>query len=117
MWHTRTLLIGAAALLPVIAQAKETAVSFPTGEGEPLVITCRTPQKLADSRLYGPKVCKTNAEWAQYRKDGMDVSADGMRDVPAEKWRSLNTTGCRENPAGSGATTNTAYINLSAACF
>jgi hypothetical protein len=125
MWHTRNFLlpIGAAVLLPASlfsawAQAKETLnASFPTGEGEPLAITCRSPQKLPDSRLYGPKICKTNAEWAQYRKDGMDISADGQHNVPAEKWRSLNTTGCRDNPAGSGATTATAYINLSPVCF
>ena len=112
------LLIGAAALFPVLAQAREnTLVSFPTGEGEPLAITCRAPQKLPDSRLFGPKVCKTNAEWAQYRKDGMDVSADGTRDVPSEKWRSLNTTGCRENPPGTSSTTNFGYTTLSPLCF
>jgi hypothetical protein len=117
MWHKRVLLIVASALLPVLAQAKETTVSYPTGEGEPLAITCRAPQKLPDSRLYGPTVCKTNAEWAQYRKDGMDVSADGRLDVPSEKWRSLNTTGCRDNPAGGGGTTNFAYTTLSPSCF
>lgn len=123
MWHRRNslLLIGMAALLPTLfsslALAMETAVSFPTGEGEPLAITCRAPQKLPDSRLYGPKICKTNAEWAQYRKDGMDISADGMRNVPSEKWRSLNTTGCRENPVGGGGTTNFAYTTLSPVCF
>jgi hypothetical protein len=118
MWPKSILLIGAAALLPLLAQAREnTLVSFPTGEGEPLAITCRAPQKLPDSRLFGPKVCKTNAEWAQYRKDGMDVSADGVRDVPSEKWRSLNTTGCRENPPGSSSTTNFAYTTLSPLCF
>jgi hypothetical protein len=116
MWQKSILLIGAAALFPVLAQ-DNTQVSFPTGEGEPLAITCRAPQKLSDSRLFGPKVCKTNAEWAQYRKDGMDVSADGVRDVPSEKWRSLNTTGCRENPPGGGGTTNFAYTTLSPLCF
>lgn len=117
MWPNSILLIGAAVLLPVLAQARETMVSFPTGEGEPLAITCRAPQKLADSRLLGPKICKTNAEWAQYRKDGMDVSADGRYDVPSEKWRSLNTTGCRDNPAGGSGTTNFAYVTLSPSCF
>ena len=118
MWPKSILLIGAAALFPVLAQARDNAqISFPTGEGEPLAITCRAPQKLADSRQYGPKVCKTNAEWAQYRKDGMDVSADGGRDVPSEKWRSLNTTGCRENPPGTSSTTNFAYTTLSPLCF
>jgi hypothetical protein len=118
MWPKSILLIGAAVLFPVLAQARDnTQVSFPTGEGEPLAITCRAPQKLPDSRLFGPKVCKTNAEWAQYRKDGMDVSADGVRDVPSEKWRSLNTTGCRENPPGGGGTTNFAYTTLSPLCF
>jgi hypothetical protein len=118
MWPKSILLIGAAALFPVLALAREnTLVSFPTGEGEPLAITCRAPQKLPDSRLFGPKVCKTNAEWAQYRRDGMDISADGVRDVPSEKWRSLNTTGCRENPPGGGGTTSFGYTTLSPLCF
>jgi hypothetical protein len=46
----------------------------------------------------------------------MDVSADGLRDVPSEKWRSL-TTGCRENPPGGGGTTCFGYTTLSPLCF
>ena len=55
---------------------------FPTGEGDPDAITCRPPQPMANSRLNGPEVCKTNAAWAQYRRDGMDVAADGVHAVP-----------------------------------
>lgn len=117
MGHTTSfaILIGLVAVLPGAANAK--TVGFPTGEGEPLAITCRSPQKLPDSRLLGPEICKTNAEWLQYRKDGMDISADGKTDVPSEKWRSLNTTGCRTNPAGGSGTTNFGYTNLSPVCF
>ena len=59
--------------------------SDPSGEGDPNVITCRAPQTLPDSRLKGPEVCKTNAVWAQYRKDGMTVAADGVHDVAIGK--------------------------------
>ena len=117
MWHKTcsAVLIGLFSVSPALAQG--TKVSFPTGEGKPLAITCRAPQKLPDSRLLGPEICKTNAEWAQYRNDGMDISADGKRDVPGEKWRTLNTTGCRTNPAGGGGTTAFGYANLSPVCF
>ena len=64
------------ATTPSDAQAQPDAqshASYPTGEGNPYLITCRPPQTLPGSRLLGPEVCKTNAVWAQYRKDGMDV--------------------------------------------
>jgi hypothetical protein len=64
------------------AQDENNHAAFPTGEGAPYAITCRPPQYLPGSRLQGPEVCKTNMLWAQYRKDGMDVAADGIHDVP-----------------------------------
>jgi len=76
-------------------------VDYPTGEGDPEAVTCRKPQPQPNSRLPGPKVCKTNAVWAQYRKDGMDVSADGRLDVPSEKSRSLNASSCQMVGGGS----------------
>jgi hypothetical protein len=55
--------------------------NFPTGEGDPSAITCRPPQPLPNSRLSGPEVCKTNSDWARYRRDGMDVAPDGIHAV------------------------------------
>jgi hypothetical protein len=88
--------------------------SLPTGEGDPLAITCRTPQVLPGSRLRGPEVCKTNAVWARYRRDGMDVAADGLNDVPAEKMRTINPHACHPlQMGGTGATMgNTITISL-----
>src|ERR1700692_1078563 len=74
--------------------------ALPTGEGAPYAITCRPPQSLPGSRLKGPEVCKTNVLWGQYRKDGMDVAADGIHDVPSEKIRTLNPPAC--HPATMG---------------
>lgn len=76
-------------------------MDYPTGEGDPDAVTCRMPQPQTNSRLRGPKVCKTNAVWAQYRKDGMDVSADGGLDVPSEKSRSLYASSCQMVGGGS----------------
>lgn len=85
--------------------AKTIYANTPTGQGDPAAVSCRAPQKLAESRMRGPQVCKTNAVWAQYAKDGMDVSADGRFDVPSEKQRSLTPRACRSiSSAGSGAT-------------
>jgi hypothetical protein len=63
---------------------------FPTGEGDPDAVTCRRPQHLPDSRLNGPEVCKTNSDWAQYRRDGMDVAPDGVHAVPLNGYSGLS---------------------------
>jgi hypothetical protein len=96
--------------LPALAQT-------PDGSGDPLAISCRAPQSLPDSRLMGPKVCKTNARWAQYRRDGMDVAADGLHDVPTEKWRSTNPQYCYRGPVNSGSTSNAMKTSFSPVCF
>jgi hypothetical protein len=64
---------------------EKTYANFPTGEGDPDAITCRVPQRLPDSRLNGPEVCKTNSDWAQYRRAGMDVAPDGVHAVPLRR--------------------------------
>ncbi len=88
----------------------------PTGEGNPYLITCRRPQALPGSRLLGPEVCKTNALWAQYRKDGMDVAADGVHDVPAEKWRTVNPQACHPATMGGSGTSAMNQANFSMVC-
>jgi hypothetical protein len=96
------------------APAREIATT-PTGEGNPDGITCRPPQQLPGSRLLGPEVCKSNALWAQYRKDGMDVAADGIHDVPSEKTRSTNPMSCRPAFSGGGGT-STNQMNMGTVC-
>ena len=88
----------------------------PSGEGNPNVITCRPPQPLLGSRLLGPEVCKTNAVWAQYRKDGMEVAADGIHDVPSEKMRSINPQACHPATMGGSGTSNMNQANFSMVC-
>jgi len=112
-----SLLLAAAGLTPAWAQQPGTAYShFPTGQGDPLAITCRPPQLLPSSRLPGPEVCKTNAQWARYRKDGMEVAADGIHDVPSEKWRSINPQPCRPATMGSGGTMSAIFTSFSMIC-
>ena len=73
----------------------------PDGKGDPATVICRKPQQIPGSRLMGPPVCKANAEWAQIRKDGNDVSPDGRDIVPSEKARALNGATCLPSmPAG-----------------
>jgi hypothetical protein len=64
----------------------------PTGEGDPDIIACRTPQQLADSRLPGPEICKRNRDWAALYKAGMDIGSDGLSVVPGEKKRTTDKT-------------------------
>ncbi len=95
------ILILVLAAAPAGAQSAKTYAAFPTGEGDPDQFTCRPPQRIPDSRLLGPEVCKHNSEWARYRRDGMDVAPDGVHDV---KLRSENQTNCRSTTAGGGST-------------
>jgi hypothetical protein len=88
----------------------------PSGEGDPFTITCRPAQPLPGKRLKGPEVCKTNQVWAQYRHDGMTVAADGIHDVPSERWRTTNPAACRTAPVGGGGTSNMINTNFSAVC-
>lgn len=88
----------------------------PSGEGDPNAITCRPPQTLPGERLKGPEVCRTNAQWAQYRKDGMDVAADGIHFQPSEKMRSINPQACHPATMGGGGTSAMAQANFSMVC-
>jgi hypothetical protein len=95
-----------------IVKTKDT----PTGAGDPSTITCRAPQTLPGERLKGPEVCRTNAQWAQYRKDGMDVAADGVHFQPSEKMRTINPQACRPATMGGGGTAALIYENFSMVC-
>ena len=97
------LVTAAQAQSPTLSDAKVVS-AFPTGEGDPDKFTCRPPQRLPESRLLGPEVCKRNGEWARYRRDGMDVGPDGVHDV---KLKSSATNTCRGTSAA-GATTGAA---------
>ena len=76
-------------LLAGRAEAGEKAYAlFPTGEGDPDAITCRPP----NVRLKVAEVCKSNAVWAQYRRDGMDVAPDGIHDMPMRHSSGISCT-------------------------
>ena len=88
-----------------MASAK-TYARYPDGKGDPAAVTCRHPQALPGKRVMGPEVCRTNADWAQFAKDGMTVSPDGRELVPGEKYRSLHPAAC--GPAAGSAPTTSA---------
>jgi len=88
--------------LPALAQVHTTIVpvlpALPQeekGPGDPDAIYCRPPQKQTDSRLLGPKVCKTNRYWDALHAQGLDISADGKGTVESEKYRSLHKSACQ----------------------
>jgi len=124
---TLIALVIVAVCAPVVAEAagQGAAVAIspgkfysnsPDGSGDAFVITCRPPQTLPGQRLRGPEVCKTNAVWAQYRKDGMDVAADGIHDVPSERWRTVTPQACHPATMGGGGTTTQMGTNFSMIC-
>ena len=51
---------------------------------------CRPPPRQSDSRLLGPKVCRTQQQWDELHAKGLDIGADGKSIVATEKYRSLN---------------------------
>ena len=88
------------------AQSATAAKSYarePDGKGDPAAVTCRYPQMLPGKRLMGPEVCRSNADWAQFAKDGMTVSPDGTALLPSEKSRSLNPAACGPAAPSAGA--------------
>lgn len=92
------LLLASPALAQTPALTEKEVSGQPTGEGDPQEVVCRRPMPIPNRRLMGPRVCKKNAVWAQYREDGMEVSADGTRDIPAGK----STQNCRAQAGGAG---------------
>src|ERR1700712_2062185 len=96
---------------PALAQSKSYA-AFPTGEGEPDAITCRPPQRVQGERLPGPEVCKANAVWAQYRRDGMDVAPDGKHDITLKSSNVGPGRTCRNVGGAGGATGGGAVLNM-----
>jgi len=61
-------------------------------------------------------VCKLNAVWARYKRDGMDVAADGIHDVPSERWRTINPQACHPATMGGGNTSNQMQTVFSQIC-
>jgi hypothetical protein len=96
----------AVAQMSLAAEPAKTYAREPDGKGDPAAITCRHPQALPGKRVLGPAVCRSNADWAQFAKQGMTVSADGTALVPGEKYRSLNPAAC--GPAAPSASTTNA---------
>lgn len=98
------ILILAAFFASIGAALAEDANSrYPDGAGDPDATTCRPPMPLESSRMLGPKVCKTNSQWALLRKTGQDISADGSQIIPDPK----NAKGAAMNcTAASGGASN-----------
>lgn len=103
-------------LAPITAALANDSLTTPNGEGPPNLVVCRAPQQVPGSRLLGPRVCRINAVWAQYQKDGMDIAPDGIRAVPSEKYRSSHPVNCRPTSPGGGSIATMAAIAVSATC-
>lgn len=94
----RNTIILCVLLLASPAMAQIEVTGQPGGEGDPDEVICRRLMQIPNSRMQGPRICKKNAVWAQYREDGMMVSEDGTRDVPVKQ----ATQTCRTQAGGGG---------------
>jgi hypothetical protein len=81
----KILLLAAFFASAGMAMAQDATARYPDGTGDPDATTCRPPMSLESSRMLGPKVCKTNSQWALLRKNGQDISADGSQIIPDPK--------------------------------
>jgi hypothetical protein len=77
------------ALLSSAAWARQ-----PSGEGDPAETRCMKGEATTGSLLGTPMICKTNAEWAQMKKDGMVLNPDGSLFVPDNDPRNVAAHGC-----------------------
>ena len=71
-----------------------------TSPGQPQdadAVTCRAPQELPGTRLYGPKVCKPQRQWDDLHRQGLDIGPDGESVVASEKFRTVH--GCNSGLA------------------
>jgi hypothetical protein len=81
----KILLLAAFFASTCVALAQDATARYPDGTGDPDATTCRPPMALESSRMLGPKVCKTNSQWALLRKNGQDISADGSQIISDSK--------------------------------
>jgi len=101
-------------LLTVSAAADERGT--PSGDGPPDEMVCRAPQRLPGERLLGPRTCLTNAAWAKYRAKGMDLSPDGITEIPSEKYRTTHQMNCRPATAGGASIGTMMQVNIGTIC-
>jgi hypothetical protein len=74
-----SLLSSPSAFAALVGDANNAVVmpDTPSGFGDPNVMVCRAPQRLADNNQFGPKICGYNREWLQLTTHGKDVALDG----------------------------------------
>ena len=88
------LLLASPASAQVTTVIVPTLPSLGTDSGrDPDAIYCRPPLDQSDSRLPGPKTCRTNRAWDELHAQGLDIGADGKSVVASEKYRSTHGEG------------------------
>ena len=99
----KILLLAAFLASSGTAMAQDATSRYPDGAGDPDATTCRPPMSLESSRMLGPKVCKTNSQWALLRKNNEDISADGSQVIPDPKNSTIAPSQCSVSGGGASA--------------
>jgi hypothetical protein len=116
-------MVAASMPVPQSTAVKEVLVAlYPQGNGDPDIVTCRSPEPLPGSRLPGPKVCQTNRQWASLRARHEDITPDGAGIIlpnGSELQAGFAALNCaRERITGTGPAISTAVFGVQAnVCF
>ena len=92
------MILAAIVLLSPAAWARQ-----PSGDGDPAETRCMKGDDVTGSMLGTRMICKTNAEWAQLKKDGVALNPDGSVARPNNDPRDVAAHGCT---MGSGGLSN-----------
>jgi|SRR3954469_11886934 hypothetical protein len=95
------------ALLPAAGWARQ-----PSGDGDPAETRCMKGDDVTGSKLGTRMVCKTNAEWAQLKKDGVVLNPDGSIARPDNDPREVGAHGCFRTSSGGPGTDGTRAFNF-----
>ena len=64
----------------------------PEADTSPMV--CRKGLDQTDTRLAGPRVCKSQKQWDALHAQGLDIGPDGRSVIALEKYRAVHPAAC-----------------------
>ena len=99
-------------LVPIVLLSPAAWARQPSGDGDPSETRCMKGDDVTGSKLGTPLICKTNAEWAQMKKDGVVLNPDGSVATPDNDPRNVGAHGCFRTSASGPGTDGTRAFNF-----